>query len=67
MGGLDQGFTGTCNVGRKPRQQAAFDQNPQQLSPTTAHAQRSVSSVPRSGLDFLEVSSLCFGDLIEIH
>lgn len=31
--GLEQGFTGTCNVGRKPRKQAVFDQNPQQPSP----------------------------------
>lgn len=28
--GLDQGYTGTCRVGRKPNQQAVFDQNPQQ-------------------------------------
>lgn len=27
---LGQGFTGTCRVGRKPREQAVFDQNPQQ-------------------------------------
>lgn len=32
--GLDQGFTGACTVGRKPNQQAVFDQNPQQPSPT---------------------------------
>lgn len=31
--GLEQSFAGTCSVGRKPRKQAVFDQNPPQPSP----------------------------------
>lgn len=61
--GLDQGFTGTCIVGRKPRQQAVFDQNPQHASPHCPCRGVSVlSSQVRPG--FLEASLVCFGNLM---
>lgn len=65
--GLEQCFTGTSSVGRKPRKQAVFDQNPQQPSPPlpTQRGVNVLSSQVRP--EFLEVSSLCFGDFIGIH